>query len=110
MLELGRYSAHEHEEIGKSAAHQCDVLVTVGSRSRATAESAIAAGMKEDSVHQFDTSREAADFLKEFVQKNDAILIKGSQSMRMEHVAEALLANHEDRKLLVRQDAHWKRS
>ncbi|MDB5190309.1 MAG: UDP-N-acetylmuramoyl-tripeptide--D-alanyl-D-alanine ligase [Parcubacteria group bacterium] len=109
MLELGRYSSREHEQIGTSAAQRCDVLITVGSRSRATAESAIVAGMKEDCVHQFETSRDAADFLKDFIQKNDAILIKGSQSVRMERIAEVLLANPADRKYLVRQDVEWKR-
>ncbi|CAN5730180.1 hypothetical protein BH11PAT2_BH11PAT2_06910 [soil metagenome] len=109
MMELGRYSVEEHEQIGTSATQRCDILVTVGTRSRASAQSAIAAGMKETAVHTFDSSSEAAGFLKEFIQKDDAILIKGSQSVRMERVAEALLANPEDRLLLVRQDAEWKR-
>ncbi|MEO6536368.1 MAG: UDP-N-acetylmuramoyl-tripeptide--D-alanyl-D-alanine ligase [Candidatus Paceibacterota bacterium] len=109
MLELGRYSAREHELIGISAQKLCDVLITVGTRSHATAEAAMTAGMKEECIHQFDTARDAADFLKDFIQKNDAILIKGSQSVRMERVVEVILANHEDRQYLVRQDAEWKR-
>ncbi len=110
MLELGRYSHQEHERIGQLAAGQCDVLVAVGTRSRAMAEAACAAGLPNDHVHLFETSKEAADFLKTFVEKNDLILVKGSQSIRTERVTEALLANPEDRKLLVRQDAQWKRA
>ncbi len=109
MLELGRYSQKEHEAIGEEAAACCDMLVAVGERSRAVAEAAKRAGMKEDAVPYFDTSMEAADFLKESVREGDIILIKGSQSIRMERIAEALIASPGDRKHLVRQDREWKR-
>jgi len=109
MLELGRYSREEHERIGKSAAGKCDVLVAVGTRSRAMAEAAREAGMAEESVHTFDTSKEAAAFLNGAIQEHDVILIKGSQSMRMERIAEALIRDPNDLKLLVRQDREWKR-
>jgi UDP-N-acetylmuramoyl-tripeptide--D-alanyl-D-alanine ligase len=109
MLELGRYSREEHERIGRHSAQSCDVLVAVGTRSRATAEAAKAAGMPEENVNVFDTSSEAAAFLRAFVQAYDAILIKGSQGIRMERVAEALIADPKNAKLLVRQDKEWKR-
>lgn len=109
MLELGRYSREEHERIGIDAAKKCDVLVTVGVRSREMAEAAKNAGMQKDSVHTFDTAQEAAVFLRDFVRENDTILIKGSQSMRMERIGEAILQNPSDQKYLVRQDAIWKR-
>ncbi|MES2225956.1 MAG: UDP-N-acetylmuramoyl-tripeptide--D-alanyl-D-alanine ligase [Patescibacteria group bacterium] len=109
MLELGRYSHEEHERIGKSAAGKCDVLVTVGVRSYATADAAVTAGLSKDQAHRFDTAEGAAGFLKDFIQKGDAILIKGSQSVRMERIVEALLRTPEDRKLLVRQDYEWKK-
>jgi hypothetical protein len=39
----------------------------------------------------------------------DTILVKGSQSMRMERVVEEIMANPEKAgELLVRQDAEWK--
>lgn len=109
MLELGRYSREEHERIGEEAAKKCDVLVAVGIRSREMASAAKAAGMQEGSVHTFDTSHEAATFLRDFIQKNDILLIKGSQSMRMERIGEAVLLNPLDQKYLVRQDPEWKR-
>jgi UDP-N-acetylmuramoyl-tripeptide--D-alanyl-D-alanine ligase len=109
MLELGRYSKEEHERIGTLVAGKCDVLVTVGFRSLAMAEAAMAAGMKEEDVHTFDTSLEAGAYLKEIVKENDVVLIKGSQSMRMERIAEVLLKNPSDSWLLVRQDKEWKR-
>jgi UDP-N-acetylmuramoyl-tripeptide--D-alanyl-D-alanine ligase len=109
MLELGRYSREEHERIGCLAAESADVLVVVGVRSRATAECAKKEGMKEVLVHAFDTSTEAAAFLKEEVQDKDILLIKGSQSIRMERITAVLLRSTTDEKLLVRQDKEWKK-
>ena len=109
MLELGRYSVVEHESIGKEAVEVCDVLVVVGTRSRATGDSALHAGMSEDNVHFFDTSREAVDWVVDEVSDGDAVLIKGSQGMRMERIVEALLENKEDTKYLVRQEKEWKK-
>lgn len=109
MLELGRYSRQEHENLGKQAVGKCDVLVAVGVRAHAIADAAVESGMAEEHVHYFDTSKEAADFLKDFIQENDTLLIKGSQSIRMERIAEAVLENPNDQKLLVRQDKEWKR-
>lgn len=110
MLELGRYSREEHARIGEEAAKKCEVLIAVGVRSRELAKAAKAAGMPSDAVHVFDTSHEAAVFLRDFVRKNDIVLIKGSQSMRMERVAEAIVQSPDDMKYLVRQDPEWKRS
>lgn len=115
MLELGRYSQEAHEKIGTLAASRCDFLVTVGSRSRATADAARAAGMPEGSVHAFITANEAARAAVSMVEAANAdgapviILIKGSQSIRTEKVTEALLEDPKDAKYLVRQEAQWKR-
>lgn len=109
MLELGRYSQQEHERIGISAAKKCDVLVTVGMRSYAGAEAAVAAGLATEAVYSFDTSTEAAALLVGLVSSEDIVLIKGSQGVRMERIAEVLLENPKDTQLLVRQEGEWKR-
>lgn len=109
MLELGRYSASEHERIGRLIPKYADMVVTVGERSRALQESARAAGLSEECALGCSTSREAGSVLKELVREGDVVLIKGSQSMRMERVVEALLADEADTQLLVRQDTEWKR-
>lgn len=108
MLELGRYSAEEHERIGVFAATRVDLLVAVGTRSRATANAARKAGMADSQVLSFDTSNEAAEVLESMVQEGDSILVKGSQSIRTERIAERLLRNPEDRSMLVRQESEWK--
>ena len=116
MLELGRYSQEAHEKIGTLASSCCDILVTVGSRSRATADAARAAGMPDSAIHVFMTANEASPAVAELVgtaSKDDApvaILIKGSQSIRTERVVEALLEDPSDAKFLVRQEAQWRAS
>jgi UDP-N-acetylmuramoyl-tripeptide--D-alanyl-D-alanine ligase len=109
MLELGRYSASEHERIGTLAAKKTDVLVTVGQRSRATAQAALAAGMAEESVRSFDTSVHAAEYLERAVQEKDVVLIKGSQSIRTERIVKALLGDAADSQYLVRQETEWQK-
>jgi UDP-N-acetylmuramoyl-tripeptide--D-alanyl-D-alanine ligase len=108
MLELGRHTSDEHKKAGIAAATACDLLVTVGIRSRALAESAIDAGLDEDSVLQFDNSVEAGKFFKTIIKENDIILVKGSQSTRMEKVVRELMAEPERAgDFLVRQDEEW---
>lgn len=106
MLELGRYSVDEHARIGKIAASTADVVVGVGLRSRAIVEAAQEAG-KKDAIH-FEDSYAAAKALPGMVRRGDLVLIKGSQSIRMERVTEALLRDPQDSTELVRQEQEWK--
>ena len=108
MLELGRFSIEEHEKIGVLAKEKVDVLVTVGVRSRETCTASKKAGMEEDNTHCFDSTKEALKSIKDIIQEGDVVLIKGSQSIRMERIAEALLESPEDSQYLVRQDSEWK--
>lgn len=108
MLELGRHTADAHREAGILAATACDLLVTVGLRSRALAESAIDFGLDEDSVLQFDDSVEAGNYIQNIIKEGDIILVKGSQSTRMERVVWEIMAEPERASdLLVRQEPEW---
>ncbi len=108
MMELGKHTAEAHKEAGILAATACDILVTVGLRSRTLAESAIDAGLDEDSVLQFDSSEEAGSYIKNIIQERDTILVKGSQSTRMEKIVKEIMAEPEQAsELLVRQDEEW---
>ena len=71
-------------------------------------EAARMAGMPDDRTFSFDTSREAAEALREMVTEGDVLLVKGSQSIRMERIAEALLADPAEKTKLVRQESEWK--
>lgn len=109
MLELGRFTAEAHREAGRVAAKDASILVTVGVRSRLTAEEALQSGMHEEKIFQFDDSIEAGKFMKDLIKEGDVVLIKGSQGMRMERCVEELMANPEEKqKLLVRQDEEWR--
>lgn len=108
MLELGKYSAQEHKRIGKLCAQAADMLLTVGPRARVFAEGALIGGMSEKHIYQYDDVERCANELERMIHEGDAILIKGSQSMRMERVVEEIMANPERKnELLVRQEDVW---
>ena len=107
MLELGKHSADGHKKVGAQAAEMCDVLVTVGIRTQFIREEAHKKGMKKKQMFHFDTSEKAGEFLKDFIEPNDIVLIKGSQSIRMEKTVKRILRNSEDSKFLVRQEKEW---
>jgi len=109
MLELGRYSVEEHQRVGTLAAGISDMVIGVGVRARALVDAARSAGMTEVHARAFDTSALAASALKEEVKNGDVVLIKGSQSIRVERITEALLADPKDVGNLVRQEKEWKK-
>ncbi|MDE2071588.1 MAG: UDP-N-acetylmuramoyl-tripeptide--D-alanyl-D-alanine ligase [Patescibacteria group bacterium] len=110
MAELGKHSVGEHRAVGEQAAQVADLLVTVGYRARDIAEGALGAGMQDDAILQFENSEEAGAELARLVAKGDCVLIKGSQSMRMERAVEATMAEPgRMAELLVRQDSEWKK-
>ena len=108
MMELGKYASEEHRKIGREAASIVGRLVTVGQRSRHTAEEAVKAGLSAEAVSSFDSAAEVARFIAPLVKTGDIILVKGSQAARMERVAAALLRDpSQAAKLLVRQEKEW---
>ncbi len=110
MLELGGYSIEEHKKVGTHVASVADMLMTVGVRARDIAAAAKEAGMAEERINHFDSAATVAEALTDLPQEGDVILIKGSQSMRMERIVEALMQNPEEAmELLARQDEEWKR-
>ncbi len=109
MMELGKHSVEEHYAAGKYVAKTCDILITVGIRSRKIAEGALDGLLSEKSIFQFENSREAGKFLQDILRENDIILVKGSQSTRMEKVVEeVMLAPEKVDEYLVRQEKEWK--
>lgn len=110
MKELGNKSQVAHHEVGLFAGTSVHMLITVGEMSRYTAQGAQEAGLPADRVIAFDTSSEAAMAMGDIVRAGDVVLVKGSQSMRMERVVKELL---EDKfkagDLLVRQEEEWQK-
>lgn len=109
MLELGRYSIDAHKEVGRHAASCADLLITVGVRARGVAEGALANGLGEAKIFQYDEVDRAGRELQNLMQKGDVILVKGSQGIRLEKLIEEVMLEPEDaEKLLVRQSKAWK--
>ncbi len=109
MMELGEFSVEEHHRVGALVKERADVFFAVGVRMKDAAAGAREAGMSSDVIAALPESKKAAEALKDIVGEGDIVLIKGSQSTRMERVVEALLADPKlDKVKLVRQDAEWK--
>ena len=108
MLEIGTYTLEAHKDIGKLVAKYADVLITVGLRGKFIAEAALRAGMEKKFVSSFMSVCEAGKFLQAKIVKGDIIIVKGSQSVRMEKIVEEVMLEPEKAgKLLVRQNKVW---
>ena len=114
MLEIGKYTEQVHRAIGNQAANFVDLLITVGIRAKFIAEEALAPvegkrGLPKEQIISLPNSFAAGRFLYPLIKPGDLILVKGSQSMRMERAVEEIMAEPERaEKLLVRQDKYWK--
>ncbi|MFH0919923.1 MAG: UDP-N-acetylmuramoyl-tripeptide--D-alanyl-D-alanine ligase [Fibrobacterota bacterium] len=91
MGELGAKSEGYHRETGRLAA-QCgvQVLLTYGKLGAAIAKGARAAGLKD--VHAFTDKAALAGVIRASLRQGDTVLIKGSHSMHMEEIVQALLS------------------
>ena len=89
MLELGAMSADAHEEVGREAARSADVLIGVGELARTSVEAAKRAGIGE--AHVVADGAEALVLLKRVQRPDDTILVKGSHSLALDRLADALV-------------------
>jgi UDP-N-acetylmuramoyl-tripeptide--D-alanyl-D-alanine ligase len=96
MKELGEFARSAHLDGGKAVAENgFDLLLTWGDMARYYAEGAAGAGLDPDRVRQFAGKDELARFLKDILDENDVVLIKGSRSMKMEDVVHVLTGREE---------------
>lgn len=117
MLEIGKYSELAHRTVGDKAAKFADLLFTVGPKARFIADEAMVRGigknarvLNKDEIFSFDESLEAGKKLDGIIRPGDLILVKGSQSIRMERVVEEIMAEPERAgELLCRQEDTWKK-
>ena len=93
MRELGSSSPELHREAGEHAAKtgKVDYVFGVQGDAAQIVEGAVAAGISREHTRVFATPVEAAGFLAEFVKPGDLLLVKGSRSVKMERIVEALL-------------------
>ena len=110
MLELGADAAQEHvllaDRVIASGAH---IVVTVGRHMRALYEALLAAGFSRKQALWLPDPMAAIESVRAIVRAEDLILIKGSRSMRMEKITEALLKDPSEAKtLLCCQSPEWR--
>ncbi len=108
MLELGSFTEEAHRKIGARAAQVADILLAVGEKSIFMADEAKKNGLAKENVWYFASSEEAGRALQDLIREGDIILVKGSQSIRMERIVKELMAEPQRAKeLLIRQDDSW---
>ncbi len=108
MLELGKFSAREHERVGEQVANVAQALFTIGVRSRKTAESALANGLDEMAIFQYEDVVRAGKELQAYLKPGDVVLVKASQGIRAEKIVEEVMSEPQfSTELLVRQDKAW---
>ena len=108
MLELGRFSAREHERIGELVPACASALFTVGIRAQKIAEGALGAGLNERYIFQHETADKAGRELQAYLEPGDIILVKASQGIRAEKIVEEIMAEPLNApQFLVRQDTAW---
>lgn len=83
MLELGKYEAEGHEQVGKLAAKIANQIILVGPRSKMTESAILGAGFDPSHLHWFEAAERAAEFLRTAVIKGQTVLVKGSHGMKM---------------------------
>jgi UDP-N-acetylmuramyl pentapeptide synthase len=66
--------------------------------------------LPDHAIFQYEDAEKAGEELAAMLHPGDVVLVKGSQSMRMERVAEHCMKEPERaEELLVRQDVDWKK-
>ncbi len=109
MKELGKYAESAHRAAGKLISNFVSEIWLAGDLAKLIGEEAVLNGFDESKVHYFQKSEEIGRLLQDSIKPGDLILVKGSQSMRMEKVVEEIMAEPEKAKeLLVRQGPPWK--
>jgi alanine racemase len=94
-----------HREIGQQAAQTIDLLVTRGDLAAVTGQAVRQAGMSGQQTALAYRHSDAASIVRDFIRRDDIVLVTGGRGARMEEVSAQLLGNVADRDWLPRQQA-----
>lgn len=90
MMELGSYEEEGHRKVGCRAAGVVDMLIVIGRRAKFIAEEAVACGLPKAQILVLDDNQAAVTELKRILEPDNIVLIKGSNSQRMNEIVTAL--------------------
>lgn len=92
MFELGKIEKSGHEEVGRFVASKnIDYLICVGLLSKLIYDAAIKAGMNEENVLHFENTKDAKYKIIEICKNKDVVLLKASNSMKLQDFAKELV-------------------
>jgi UDP-N-acetylmuramoyl-tripeptide--D-alanyl-D-alanine ligase len=95
MLELGSEEEPAHRRVGSRAALVLDRLITLGERSKITAEEARRGGLSAEQVVEASSHDQIVEQLRSWLRPGDDVLVKGSLSMGMSAVVRGIRAQGE---------------
>lgn len=109
MAELGKKTEHEHFEIGLLAARNFDYIILSGRYNEFFLEGVRAAKFDLAKCFLAQNSDEVLKIISEnnLLKSYDLVLVKGSQSARLEKVVVELLHDPVDQDKVCRQDSEW---
>ena len=90
MLELGQYEETGHTAVGKFSKQAADLMILIGERSTFIKKAAEAEGFPGNKIHWFPNSEQAAIPAANLLSNGDVVLVKGSNSMRMDKIIKAI--------------------
>jgi UDP-N-acetylmuramoyl-tripeptide--D-alanyl-D-alanine ligase len=92
MRELGDAAESLHRQLGDEVVTVCgaDLLLACGDHAQDVVSGACRAGMPESQTNTYNRPEETLPFLGQSLAPGDVVLIKGSRSMAMERLVEAL--------------------
>jgi len=109
MLELGEESEKGHREVAEKVFRmKTDLFFAIGKRMEIVVKKLMELKYPADRIFYFDDPDLLGRKLQEEIQVGDAILVKGSQGMRMEKIVEEIMAEPLKAKdVLCRQNKEW---
>jgi UDP-N-acetylmuramoyl-tripeptide--D-alanyl-D-alanine ligase len=111
MLELGADTEKGHREVARKVLEiGADLFFAVGERMEFAIDEMRKIGYPLEKTFYFEDPVLAGKKLQQEIRENDLILIKGSQSIRMENAVEEIMAQPlHARELLCRQTKIWRK-
>jgi UDP-N-acetylmuramoyl-tripeptide--D-alanyl-D-alanine ligase len=109
MAELGSDSRELHMNVGKLATESADIIIFSGRHNDWYLEGVRSTRFNMNSLYLAEDSDEVIDIFnsKIHLQSADVVLLKGSQSARIERVVVSLLKSEYDRGEVCRQESEW---